>query len=164
MPPDSSAGRNCAVAAQPDGVELHQHEVADQARSAGSVCSRNAKGDVLEHRQVGEQRAELEQHADLAPHREQAPRVAGRRTDWPATSDTPGAAARSWPPIRRRIVVLPQPEPPMIATTLPRGIVMSMPREHGRGAVVAEGHAGQLDGVLGRTGRRARLADCGGGH
>ena len=32
----------------------------------------------------------------------------------------------------RRIVVLPQPEPPMMATTLPRGIVIEIPLSTGR--------------------------------
>ena len=47
-------------------------------------------------------------------------------TDWPSTRTCPDAA-RSCPPMRRRIVVLPQPDPPMIATTLPRGMVIEMP-------------------------------------
>ena len=34
---------------------------------------------------------------------------------------------RSWPLIRRSSVVLPQPLPPMIATTFPRGTRIVMP-------------------------------------
>lgn len=53
-----------ACAAQADGVELHQHQVADQQiRQFGVLAQR--KGHVVEHRHVGEQRAELEQHAHL---------------------------------------------------------------------------------------------------
>ena len=39
---------------------------------------------------------------------------------------------RNWPPMQRSSVVLPQPEPPMMATTLPRGIFMSIPCSTGR--------------------------------
>ena len=153
MPPDSSDGHQLRRAAQADRVELHQHQVADQLVGQVGVLAQRER-DVLEHRQVGEQRAELEQHADLAAQREQRRRGRGRGTDWPATQHACRRCGRSCPPMRRRIVVLPQPEPPMIATTLPRGIVMSMPRSTGRAAVVAERHVGQLDGVLGRTGGR----------
>ena len=62
MPPDSSAGISCARAAQADGVQLHQHEVADQVFGQLGVLAQRER-DVLEHRHVGEQRAELEQHA-----------------------------------------------------------------------------------------------------
>ncbi len=37
----------------------------------------------------------------------------------------------------------------MIATTLPRGIVIEMPVEHGARVVVAERHVGELDGNIG---------------
>jgi hypothetical protein len=47
-------------------------------------------------------------------------------TDWPATSTRPDFGCNS-PPIRRRIVVLPQPEPPMMPTTPPRGTAIVMP-------------------------------------
>ena len=46
---------------QADGIELHQHEVANQfGRQVGMFAQRER--DVVEHRHVGEQRAELEQH------------------------------------------------------------------------------------------------------
>ena len=46
---------------------------------------------------------------------------------------------------------MPQPEPPMIATTLPRGIAIEMPVSTGR-AVVGERDVGELD----------RESDCAG--
>jgi hypothetical protein len=49
----------------------------------------------------------------------------------PATLTSPEVGF-SWPPIRRNVVVLPQPELPMTATTLPRGIVMLIPVRTGR--------------------------------
>ena len=67
-----------ARAAQPDRVELHQHEVADQVFGQVGVLAQRER-DVLEHRHVGEQRAELEQHAHLAAQRVQA--VARLRAD-----------------------------------------------------------------------------------
>ena len=76
-------------------------------------------------RHVGEQRAELEQHAEPAAQRVERIGVE-IGTDWPATRTAPECGC-SCPPIRRRIVVLPQPLPPMIATILPRGIVIVMP-------------------------------------
>ena len=41
-------------------------------------------------------------------------------------------SGRSCPPISRSSVVLPQPLPPMIATTLPRGTRIEMPLRTGR--------------------------------
>jgi hypothetical protein len=55
-------------AAQAHGVELHQHDVADQGLGQVGVLAQR-KGHVVEHRQVGEQRAELEQHAQAPPQR-----------------------------------------------------------------------------------------------
>ena len=52
-------------------------------------------------------------------------------TERPPTSTRP-ARGFSCPPISRRIVVLPQPDPPMIATTFPRGIVIVMPLKTAR--------------------------------
>ena len=58
-------------AAQADGVQLHQHDVADHRLGEVGVLAQR-EGDVLEHRQVGEQRAELEQHAEAAAQRDTA--------------------------------------------------------------------------------------------
>ena len=95
MPPDSSEGMQLRGAAQADGVELHQHEIADQLFGQLRVLAQRER-DVLEHRHVGEQRAELEQHADLAPQREQ--RVAVERqaptARPPAPSPIAAAAGR----------------------------------------------------------------------
>ncbi len=51
-------------AAQADRVQLHEDQVADERVRQLRVLA-HRKRDVLEHRHVGEQRAELEQHADL---------------------------------------------------------------------------------------------------
>ncbi len=51
-------------AAQTDGMELHQHEIADQFLGKHSVLA-HWKGNVLEHAHVGEQRTELEEHAEF---------------------------------------------------------------------------------------------------
>ena len=55
------AGHQVARAAQPDRVQLHQHQVADHRLGDRRVLAQR-EGDVVEHRQVGEQRPELEQH------------------------------------------------------------------------------------------------------
>ena len=55
-------------AAQAHRIELHQHQVANHRfRQVGVLAHRER--DVLEHRHVGEQGAELEQHAELAAQR-----------------------------------------------------------------------------------------------
>ncbi len=68
------AGHQVACAAQAHRVELHQHEVADHWLGQVGVLAQG-KGDVVEHRQVGEQRTELEQHAHAPTHRHQAAAV-----------------------------------------------------------------------------------------
>jgi hypothetical protein len=60
----------CGIA-QADRVELEQHQVADQLFGQVGVLAQR-EGDVVEHGQVGEQRAELEQHAHLAAQAVQA--------------------------------------------------------------------------------------------
>ncbi len=50
-------------AAQAHGLQLHQHQLAQHALGQARVLA-HRKRDILEHRQVGEQRAVLEQHAD----------------------------------------------------------------------------------------------------
>mmetsp|Transcript_20984 Transcript_20984/g.80971 ORF Transcript_20984/g.80971 Transcript_20984/m.80971 type:complete len:253 (+) Transcript_20984:2136-2894(+) len=63
-----------ARTAQADGIELHQHQVADHGlRQVGVLAQR--EGDVLEHAQIGEQGAELEQHAHASAHGIQAVEV-----------------------------------------------------------------------------------------
>jgi hypothetical protein len=69
---DAQPGR----AAQAHGVELHQHQVADHGFGQRGVLS-HRKGHVLEHREVGEQRAELEQHAQTSAQAVELGPVAG---------------------------------------------------------------------------------------
>src|SRR5471032_562026 len=59
------------------------------------------------------------------------PLVSSAATSWPSTRTAPDDG-RSWPPIRRSILVLPEPEPPMTATTSPRAKSMSSPVSIGR--------------------------------
>jgi hypothetical protein len=49
-----------------------------------------------------------------------------------AEKDNRPDEALRWPPIKRSVVVLPPPEIPMIATTLPRGIFILIPVKIGR--------------------------------
>jgi len=68
MPPETSAMRSGARAAQAHRVELHQHDVADQRLGQVGVLAQR-KGHVLEHRQVGEQRPRSEEHtSELQSH------------------------------------------------------------------------------------------------
>jgi hypothetical protein len=110
-------------------MQFHQHQVVNQGfRQIGVLA--HLEGDVVVNRHVGEQRAELEQHAHAPP---QVVQAAGIELvhHLPATLTSPEVGF-SWPPIRRKVVVLPQPELPMTATTLPRGIVMLIPVRTGR--------------------------------
>ena len=114
------------------------------------------EGHVLEHRQVGEQRAELEQHAQAAAQAVQL--RAGRACRRPRRRRPRGPCRRACtPPIRRSSVVLPQPEPPRIgrdlaARELQRHVVQDRPA-----GVVAEGDVVDLDeGVRRSSGCRAR--------
>jgi hypothetical protein len=66
MPPETSLILSPAAPRRPTALQLHQHDVADQGLGQiGHLAQR--KGDVVEHRQVGEQRTELEQHAQAPP-------------------------------------------------------------------------------------------------
>jgi hypothetical protein len=64
-PAGNLRGHQVARAAQPDSVELEQHEVADHRLGQVGVLAQR-EGHVLEHRQVGEEGPELEQHPHAA--------------------------------------------------------------------------------------------------
>ena len=114
------------------------------------------EGDVLEHRQVGEQRAELEQHAHLAAHREQAVAVELARRRGRARAPCRRSAC-SAPMMMRSSVVLPQPDWPMMPTTEPRGMARRDVAQHRARGVVAERHVADLDdGSTASGGRRLR--------
>jgi hypothetical protein len=70
MPPDSSLGNRSRAPAQPHGVELQHHQVADHVFGQVGVHTQR-KGDVLVDRQIGEQRRRLKQHADVFAELEQ---------------------------------------------------------------------------------------------
>ena len=63
MPPDSCCGLESRGAAQADGLQLDEHDAAQQPLRQPRVLAQRER-DVLEHVEVGEQRAVLEQHAD----------------------------------------------------------------------------------------------------
>ena len=56
------AGHEVARTAQAHGMQLHEHDVADQFVGEIGVLAQR-EGHVVEHAHVGEQRAELEQHS-----------------------------------------------------------------------------------------------------
>ena len=129
MPPESSAGMSYAAPRRPT-LQLHQHQIADQGfRQARVLAQRESH--VLEHRIVGEQRAELEQHAHAPAQLIELVVVESSWMRCPATLTVPRVGL-TWPPINRSSVVLPEPLSPMIATTLPRGTTMSIPVSTGR--------------------------------
>ena len=99
--------------------------------SGRRVCSRSGKATFSNTVRFGEERANWQQHAHPPAQPIQARLV---ELVHGLARDAHGACARarSWPPIRRSSVVLPQPLPPMIATTLPRGTRIVMPLRIGR--------------------------------
>ena len=113
--------RRCAAPRRPTALSF----ISTMSRiivSGSSVCSRSGNATFSNTRQVGEQRAELEQHAQAAPQPIELLAVA--RVDGLAVeADLAALVAGCTPPIRRSSVVLPQPEPPRMAVTLPRSNV-----------------------------------------
>jgi len=106
-------------------MQLGEHQIAHESfRKPGVLAQR--KGDVLEHVEVGEQRAVLEQHAHPPAQREQLPPAEAR--DVAALHQDPAPSGRSCPVISRSSVVLPVPLGPMMAVTSPRRMPMSSPR------------------------------------
>ncbi len=107
------AGHQVPRAAQAHGVELHEHDVADQGfRQVGVFAQR--KRHILKDADVGEERAELEHHAHAAPHRMELLRVhaghvlafeehfAGLRPVLAADHAQHGGLARAHRPDQRR--------------------------------------------------------------
>ena len=88
------------------------------------------EGHVVEHGQIGEQRAELEQHAHAPAQRVQA--VLIELVDQLAGDSHAPAGGLELTADQRSVVVLPQPDSPMIETTFPRGKRMLMPLSTGR--------------------------------
>jgi hypothetical protein len=128
MPPDSSVGIRPGRRAA-HRVQFHEHQVADHGLRQIRMLA-HLEGDVVENRHVGEKGAELEQHAHAAPQGIQPIRV--EFMHHLAGHPDLAEVGFNWPPMRRRVVVLPQPEIPITATTLPRGIVMLIPVSTGR--------------------------------
>ena len=129
MPPESSAGISVRGAAQPHRMQLHQHERADERLRQIRVLA-HRKRDVLEHVEIGEQRAVLEQHAHALAQRDRS-RAAAAWQD-PAPTPRPARDRRgSAPVISRSSVVLPVPLGPMIAVMRPRRTLILRPGKDG---------------------------------
>ncbi len=122
-------GHQLRGAAQTDRLQLGEHQLADQPLRQIRVLAQR-EGDVLEHVQIGEQRAVLEQHAHAPAQHVQGVRLTVR-ISWPATCIEP-PSADSWPVISRSSVVLPVPLGPMTAVTRPRAMSISRPENIGR--------------------------------
>ena len=111
-------------ATQPDGVQLHQHQVTQHRQRQSRVLTQR-ECNIVEHGQIGKERTELKEQSNSPPQSEQ--RFAVARIDVLAVKSDRASQrcqhAADQPQQRR----LPHPEPPMIAMTLPRGndIVMS---------------------------------------
>ena len=160
IPPESSEGISRAAPRRPTACSF----ISTRSRTSSSgrsVCSRSANAMF----------SYTDMSVNSAPNWNSIPNL--RRITYSASrsrsgTDSPPTSTRpdfgfSWPPMSRRIVVLPQPEPPMIATTPPRGIGHRDAGEH-RPPVVGERHVGELDGVLGVRGGRDGRGRVGGGH
>jgi hypothetical protein len=67
-------GHEALRAAQPDGVQLHHHQVADDRLGQRGVLA-DREGDVLEDREVAEESAPLEHHPHPAAQRVERGRI-----------------------------------------------------------------------------------------
>ena len=95
--------------------ELEDFEHALPQLAAAHALAAQPEGDVLEDRQVREERVALEDRVDVALVRRQPGDVAVAEVDRPRVGS-------SKPPIIRSVVVLPQPDGPSSAKKLPRSI------------------------------------------
>ena len=118
MPPDTSAGIRSRAPRRPTALSFIS--TMSRINASGSrVCSRNGKATLSNTlRSVNSA-----PNWNSMPMRRRAACRASRPmwpTSCPSNSTLPCDATR-WPPIRRSTVVLPPPEAPISATTLPRG-------------------------------------------
>jgi hypothetical protein len=148
-------------AAQADGVEFHQHQVANEFVGKIGVLAQG-EGDVLEDVEIGKQRTELEQHADLAPHRIQRVPVHVRHR-LPGDEHAPG--------LRLQLAADETQDRRLAAARSTHDRHDLAPRDrhvdaaqNGTKGVVAVRHAGKHDGVFGGTDGRGGLRTCCGGH
>ncbi len=121
-------GASCAAPRNPTACSF----ISTRSRissSGRSVCSRSAKATF----------SKTDMSVNSAPNWNSIPnlrRIAKSASRSRSGTDSPATVTRPdhgliWPPMSRRIVVLPQPDPPMIATTLPRGICIEIPSSTG---------------------------------
>ena len=112
MPPDSSAGISCAAPRSPTACSFVSTMLRISALGQVGVLAQRER-DVLEHVDVGEQRAVLEQHAHAPAQRVQLARARGARRRCRRTA--PGRwSGLICPVISRSSVVLPVPLGPMM--------------------------------------------------
>ncbi len=118
MPPETSEMRSAAAPRRPTALSF----ISTMSRtmlSGRSVCSRSGKATL----------SNTLRSVNSAPNWNSMPRRRRSRYSWAwsrAFTTSPSKTTRPLvtactPPIRRSNVVLPQPEPPRIAVTLPRG-------------------------------------------
>ena len=112
-------GHQVARAAQTHGLEFHQHHVSQHRLGQPGVLA-DGEGNILEHGQIGEQRAVLEQHTHALAQLVQL-LMFRSGTFSPSTRTWPWLG-RKCPPIRFNSEVFPQPLPPMMAVILPRAM------------------------------------------
>ena len=117
-PPESCAGRRCAVV-----LQAHQRQRLGDAAldlGLGGALVAQAEGDVVGHRLVREERVALEDRVD-------APLVRRRARHVGAVEQDLALVGRSKPAISRSVVVLPQPDGPSMVKNSPGGTCRSMP-------------------------------------
>jgi len=124
IPPDSEAGISAWAPRRPTASSF----ISTRSRiisSDRSVCSRKGKATL----------SNTDRSVNSAPNWNSIPIRRRRRYNsasdirqtWCFSRRTLPPVGFNCPPMQRNRVVLPHPEPPMMATTLPRGICMSMP-------------------------------------
>ncbi len=117
-------------AAQADRVQLHEHQAARDVVGQREVLG-DRKRDVVVHREVAEEARGLEHHPHLQAQPVELARSRARGRSCPPTVTRPREGL-SCPPISLSSVDLPEPLPPRIATTLPRGMASDSPRKISR--------------------------------
>ena len=123
IPPDRSAGFNCAAPRSPTAFSF----ISTRSRIIGSgsvVCSRSGNA-TLSNTVMSVNSAP---NWNSMPTRRRSAYNDSRSRGFTGdpSNDTVPRCGVSVPPIRRSSVVLPHPDPPMIAMTLPRGKVIVM--------------------------------------
>ncbi|MNZ67697.1 hypothetical protein D3C78_859520 [compost metagenome] len=118
MPPDSSSGISSKAPRRPTACSF----ISTMSRIISSgrlVCTRSGKA-TFSNTSRSVNRAPLWNSTPICLRMSNSSLRERSGRFWPLTITAP-LAGRSWAPIRRSRVVLPQPEGPMMPVTLPRG-------------------------------------------